>query len=720
MSRLPVTLVCCLVGCLTVLGSAAGDTVPCKIGRYSQEAAVHYGLEDGLPSLDVRAIALVDGTLLAETADGAARLEDGQWRTAPGERAGAMAAIEIPASLQTLASAVREIVSDRVTGRRIAATNSGLYGENTKDRWERIEAVDPDGLRWDMGEVLVVVFDVKDRLWFGVKAGVACRDGETWRFYRGGDGLPYNEFTCAAAGPDGEVWFGTTKGVIRFNREEWAYRQGKRWLPDDSVRDIAVDERGNVWCATAKGVGCIEQRMMTLAEKAAFYEEEMDLIRRTEYGYVSEVGLKASGDKSAVVYNDSDNDGLWTSMYGAGECYAYAATRDAKAKDRAKRAFEALRFLQKVTQGAEHSPPHGYVARTIRSIDDPDPNIGRVEGDIEQRDLRDAYWKVYEPRWPKSADGKWYFKTDTSSDELDGHYFFYPLYYDLVAETEEEKARVREVVRDLTNHLVDNGFYLIDHDGNPTRWAVYGPKSVNTDLYWFPERGLNSLSILSYLTVAEHVTGDAKFGEAMRSLVEEHGYLQNLMFPKLQFGFGAGNQSDDEMAFMSFYNLIRYTKDEQVRMWANYSCYMYWTLEYPEMNPFFNFAYAAHGRGSKVTDLWGTFPLSPWRGWLDDSMKTLKGFPLDRCNWAHENSHRLDVVRLPRQQASDPYFPGRHDRGLLANGKVLPVENRHFGHWNTDPWELDYGGNGHELASGTVFLLPYYMGLYHGFIEETE
>ena len=51
------------------------------------------------------------------------------------------------------------------------------------------------------------------------------------------------------------------------------------------------------------------------------------------------------------------------------------------------------------------------------------------------------------------------------------------------------------------------------------------------------------------------------------------------------------------------------------------------------------------------------------------------------------------------------------------NGKVLPVENRHFNHWNTDPWQLDYGGNGSELAAGTVFLLPYYMGLYHGFIE---
>jgi hypothetical protein len=33
---------------------------------------------------------------------------------------------------------------------------------------------------------------------------------------------------------------------------------------------------------------------------------------------------------------------------------------------------------------------------------------------------------------------------------------------------------------------------------------------------------------------------------------------------------------------------------------------------------------------------------------------------------------------------------------------------------------LDYPGDGRELASGTVFLLPYYMGLYHGFIEKPQ
>ena len=56
----------------------------------------------------------------------------------------------------------------------------------------------------------------------------------------------------------------------------------------------------------------------------------------------------------------------------------------------------------------------------------------------------------------------------------------------------------------------------------------------------------------------------------------------------------------------------------------------------------------------------------------------------------------------------------RFDR---VNGKVMPVDERFFNHWNHDPFELNTGGSGNEIATGTVFLLPYYMGLYHGFIK---
>jgi hypothetical protein len=370
-----------------------------------------------------------------------------------------------------------------------------------------------------------------------------------------------------------------------------------------------------------------------------------------------------------------------------------------------------------VTQGGAHAPPAGYIARTIRSVDLPDPNIGRLEGDLREQ-KNDSLWKSYEPRWPKSADGKWYWKSDTSSDELDGHFFFYPLYFEFCAEDETEKERVRDVVRGITDHLMQHQYLLMDHDGKPTRWGIYGPQYLNRDPFWWPERGLNSLSMLAYLTVAEYVTGEARYGAAIQDLMDRHGYAHNAMYAKVQHGPGSGNQSDDEMAVMGYYMLLRYSKNEPLKRQIRYSFFRYWANEAPELNPFFNYAYAAHGIGHTTTNPFGTYSIDPWEGWDTDSMATLQGFPLDRLGWAHRNSHRLDLVVLGPQQGTDLYSKDRRKRGHRVNGKVLPVENRHFNHWNTDPWTLDYGGAGRELASGTVFLLPYYMGLYHGFVEK--
>ena len=752
------------------IGAALGLAITTGLGadvqpapqRFQQEVAQHFTEKEGAPAGPV---ALVDcaanGAIRVFAAGQWYELQDGKWQLnaalkpendtqftfadskgqpahapvpwrevrqvlragATNYVAGARACFAVPEG----SAAVSLGWPEGLTVRQIAvspegvlhvASSAGLWALHGKE-WQQVRVLDEGGRGWAMGDVLGVAFDSKGRLWFATKAGAGCQLAESWSFYEGKDGLPWNDFTGIAAGPEGEVWFATHLGAVRFDGKEWAYRQGPRWLPNDDVAQVAVDGKGGAWFATAAGVGCIERRPMTLAEKAEFYEQEIErYVKRTPYGYVAEAPLRKVADKSTANPQDSDNDGLWTSMYGAGECFAYGATKDPQAKERAKKAFEALRFLQKVTQGGDHAPPKGYVARTIRPVEWPDPNVGRIEGDREEQ-KRDKLWKVYEPRWPKSADGKWYWKSDTSSDELDGHYFFYPLYYDLCADTDAERERVREVVRDLTDHFLAHSYALIDHDGKPTRWAVYGPQSLNREPYWWLERGLKSLSMLSYLSVASHVTGDPKYAAAARALVEQNGYAHNAMHTKVQHGPGSGNQSDDEMAVMCYYGLLRFSQDEALKTMMRYSFYRYWLNEAPEMNPFFNFAYAAVCLKATANSPWGDFPVSPWSGWLDDSMATLDGFSLDRLNWPLRNSHRLDLVRLPPVRSVDVESPdhGRR-RGNRVNGKVLPVENRFFNHWNTDPWELDYGGNGGELAAGTVYLLPYYMGLYHGFIQK--
>ena len=598
-----------------------------------------------------------------------------------------------------------------------AATKASLLKySKSLGQWQSVYPHD-EKYSWAPRDVRGVAVDKNGRVWFASPQGVGCFD-DSWKLFTGAEGLPFNDFTVVSANGVKDVWFGTTIGAMRYDGNKWEYRQGKRWLPDDKVKDIAVTDNGDAWFATNAGVGLIKNIEMTLAEKAKWYEDEIDRYhRRTPYEYVLEVNLSAAGDKTNVVKHDSDNDGLWTSMYGAGECFAYAVTKDPKAKERADKAFAALEFLGQVTQGGTNPAPPGFVARTILPTSGHNPNDGRLERDRREQQHGDKLWKVIDPRWPVSKDGKWYWKCDTSSDELDGHYFFYGLYYDLVAQTEAEKTRVRKHIKALTDHLVKHDFQLVDHDGKPTRWARFSPKEINYSENWFTERGLNSLSMLSYLAVTEHITGDKKYRKIANELIKKHSYHQNLMYLKPQRGAGSGNQSDDEMAFMCYYNILKYEKNPQLTSRYALSFWKSWRLEQPEMNPFFNFAFAAMCDGVSFKDAWGEHPMDPTGDWLEDSIETLKRFPLDRVDWRHTNSHRLDIIPLPEWMRD-------FDKGSMAgnghqlNGKVIPVDECYFNHWNRNPWQLNTGGNGHSMGDGAVFLLPYYMGLYHGFIIE--
>jgi hypothetical protein len=614
---------------------------------------------------------------------------------------------------------IRQVVAAS-DGRIAVAAVEGLFLLSREGAWSRPNPRDADR-SWLPRDVGGVTFDARGRLWFGSRQGVGVLDARKWTLYTGEDGLPYNDFNVLATGQEREpsnhgistdfVWFGTTKGAIRFDGKSWHYRQGKRWVPDDDVRQIAVAPDGTAWFATKAGVGKIEPRLMTLVEKARFFEDEIDQFhRRTPYGFVDAVVVSKPGAKTDVFQHEDDNDGLWTAMYGAGEAFAYGATKDPKAKNRAKSVFQALRFLSQVTQGGEHPAPKGFPARSILPTNGPNPNRpDSPENDGRYR-RRDPLWKTIAPRWPTSADGKWYWKCDTSSDELDGHYFFYATYYDLVAESDAEKREVREVIAAVTDHLLAHDFNLVDHDGKPTRWGVFGPKSLNLDPRWAGPRGLNSLEILSYLRVALHSTGDNKYAEAFERLVKDHGYLNNIASPKPQSGPSTGNQSDDEMAFMVYYNLLKYEQDPTVRRAASQSLYRYWTfLEQSERNPLFNYAFAASFAGSAL----GRFQTVP-PSCLENALDQLTRFPLDRFDWSHDNSHRTDIVLV----GSGRFGRRAGSRGHLRSGHTLPVDERYFDHWNHDPWELKTGGAGNQLGDGAVFLLPYYMGLYHAFIIE--
>ena len=637
-----------------------------------------------------------------------------------------------PTSAAGVPGEVREVATDADTLSIAVASSDGVYLRSGAETvWRRSFPREGDR-SWAPVDVRAVEFDYHGKLWFASPQGLGAVDADTgaWRLYDRTDGLPWNDFTSLAAAPDRSIWAGTTRGLIHLipgafpaDPPRWQYRQGRRWLPDDHVLAVEVAPDGAVRVETRGGPGTIHMRPMTLRQKADHFDRQIDRFhRRTPYGYVGGVALERAGDPSAFTRHDSDNDGLWTAMYGAAECFRWAVTGDPEARERARQAFEALRFLQLVTRDGTPPALPGFVGRSILPVDGPDPNAGQAERDRQMREERDGLWKVIDPRWPTSADGKWYWKSDTSSDELDGHFFFYGLYYDLVAADDAERAEVRETVLAIVDHLVDHGGALVDHDGKPTRWAVFGPAPLNDDQEWWEERGLNSLSYLTYLRIAEHMSyggfpdepgGGQRYAEAAQTLLDDHAYAANLRNPKVQSGPGTGNQSDDEMAFMNYYHLLKYERDEALRSVVAHSLRQYWKLLQPERNPLFDFIHAAAIDGASYRDAFDDETYSRGDFPLDDAVESLVLYPLDRFDWALSNSHRHDIVLLRGQEER------RGPRGHLIDERVLPIDERFVNHWNHDPWRLDHGGQGRYLADGASFLLPYYLGLYHGLIEET-
>ncbi|MDA1192824.1 MAG: transcriptional regulator, partial [Candidatus Poribacteria bacterium] len=251
-----------------------------------------------------------------------------------------------------------------------------------------------------------------------------------------------------------------------------------------------------------------------------------------------------------------------------------------------------------------------------------------------------------------------------------------------------EKRRIGGVAHRMMSHIIDNGYYLIDMDGERTRWGVWDPALLNGE--WKPQQGLNSLEILAYLKTAHHITGERRFESEYRRLIEEHHYAMNTIDQKL-LDPGWVNHSDDELAFCAYYPLLRYERDPGLRAIYLQSLERSWQIERPERCPLWNIMYGAlTGRACDI----------------ELAVQSLQELPIDLVSWEMKNSHRADV------RAREP--EGGWTQELDA--EILPYFERPVHKWNGNPYRLDGGDAGHREEDGTVFLLPYWMGRYHGLI----
>jgi hypothetical protein len=275
---------------------------------------------------------------------------------------------------------------------------------------------------------------------------------------------------------------------------------------------------------------------------------------------------------------------------------------------------------------------------------------------------------------------------------LVGHYFGYALYFDLVAD-ESEKRDIAAVVGRITDHLIEHDYDLIDLDGKSTRWGQWSERYFKTEEGTY-EAALRSLELLAFLKTAHHVTGAQKYADAYQDRLRR-GYARHVPHYRRWPGGGEINFSDDELAYLSYDPLLRYEKDEKLRGIYLDGLRFTWSQVRPDMNPLWNYISVASGAGPMTDAI------------REESLRTLERIPMDMIKWTVHNSHRIDVKFQP---ASD-----RFSQRQLT--EALAPDERAVHKWNANPYRPDGGGGGGAEDDGAYFLLPYWMGRYHGWVK---
>lgn len=489
--------------------------------------------------------------------------------------------------------------------------------------------------------------------------------------------LPWNEITSVSE-INGQVWFGSTRGAFMLKDDgKFKYYSSKRWIPSDVVTDIAKGPENSVLILTDKGLGKICRKEMTLHDKAMFYDKQVRN-RHIRNGFNASVVGMVDGDITSGYMPTSDNDGLWTTMYLAGEVFRYSVTKSEEALQNIRESLEALERLYTVN----HIP--GFPSRSF-----------------ERRG-----YKYHDKPWRRAEDPEWDWKSTTSSDEAIGHIFAFAAIAELVDVPELQNQSIA-LIDTLMSHIVNNDFYLVDWNGEPTTWARWHPDYVNARPIMVGDRKINSSNIIGMLQTAYHFTKKEKYKEAAYYLMDEHGYLENLMRPMNEIGTapedaddwskmlsGSWNHSDDEMYYCGYWGLYRYAFTKELKAKYREAIIDHWKYEREEKEGLWNIMTALVGK--EEID-------------LKEAVWYLQEYPMDLIDWTITNSERKDLE----------FVEANFRKQTLT--EVLPASELRISRHNANRFDLDSRGDGRsEYSAGDIWILPYWIGRYLGVIGEPE
>ena len=487
--------------------------------------------------------------------------------------------------------------------------------------------------------------------------------------------LPWTEITTIR-NIDGKVWFGSTWGAFMLkDNGKFSYYAGKRWIPSDKVVDIAKGPDNSILILTDKGLGQIQRKEMTLYDKAMFFEKQVRE-RHIRFGFNSTVGGMTNGDVTTGSLETSDNDGLWTSMYLAGEVFRYAVTHSGEALQNIRSAMDAMERLYTI------NPIPGFPSRSF-----------------ERRG-----YKYNDKPWRRAEDPEWDWKSTTSSDEAIGHIFAFGAIAELV-DVPDLKNQAVMLIDTLMSTILKNDYYMIDWNGEPTQWGRWNPDYVNARPKMVGDRKINSSNFIAMLQTAYHFTKKEKYKDAAFKLMDKFGYLDNLMRPMSEIGKApedadplsknlsdGWNHSDDEMYFCGYWGLYRYAFNKKLKAMYKKAIVDHWEAERPEKEGLWDIMTAIVGNENYD---------------FDEAIWYLQGYPLDLIDWTVMNSQRKDIEKIE----------SNFRRQTIK--EVLPPQELRISRHNANRFDLDSRGEGRsEYSAGDIWLLPYWIGRYLRVIGE--
>ena len=383
-----------------------------------------------------------------------------------------------------------EVVIASIVGINTTTFSDGATEESLKWKWEWFPC--------DSGFLnpLIVDSDMDQqtgKMMIANIGGIQIRypDGLYWRLDGLNQGVPFFNITSISAtkwsrpatnpnltdfelsGGKTSFFLGSENGLSFYDSdlEEWFVLQGDRWTTGTNISKLYRIDSVNHMVLTNEGLTHVYRRNVTYNDKASLVQSVYDSGRHGRrdlgpehalHGLISSIGLDGYGNLVNFTQPPSDNEGLWTAMFAAAQCFRSVVTGNSSAAEIATRNYNGMELLQNVTGS------RGLLARTV-ALTNPDPTRWlkfNHSSSIPCPDCEKLFWK----------DG-------ISQDSIIGHLFFLPIYAELVLKDDlvQQRFTVQKFL-DIVDRIVENGYKMVDWDGKRTKWGFWDPVSLNTDL----------------------------------------------------------------------------------------------------------------------------------------------------------------------------------------------------------------------------------------------